>query len=134
MTTSCGVHRGRTLALYGTARLSPGAAGALHRLELVVSSTDQPVAWVEVRDLFPPYGLLEKTPINAAHPAWLTPINEAGVPAGPIQILSVIPRLTRPTRISVEFPLLPRPMLAAHLLVVLRASDGRALGELRLVR
>ena len=128
------VHRGRTLALYGTARLSPGAAGGLRRLELVVRRTDHPVAWVEVRDLFPPYGLLEKNLINAVHPAWLTPIDEAGVPAGPMQILSEIPRLTRPTRISVEYPLLPRPMPTAYLLVVLRASDGRALGELRLVR
>jgi hypothetical protein len=34
----------------------------------------------------------------------------------------------------VEFPPLPRPMPTAHLLVVLRASDGRAVGELRLVR
>ena len=128
------VHRGRTIALYGTVHLSPGAAGDLRRFELIVRRTDQPVAWVEIRELFPPYGLLGKTPVNAIHPAWLTPIDEAGRPAGPDQILSEIPRLTRPTRISVEFPPLPRPMPAAHLLVVLRASDGRVLGELRLVR
>ena len=128
------VHRGRTIALYGTARLSPGAAGDLRRLELVVSRTDQPVAWIEVRNLFPPSDLLEKNPINAIHPAWLTPIDEAGMPAGPVQSLSEIPPLTRPTRVSVEFPPLPRPMPIAHLLVVLRASDGRAVGELRLVR
>lgn len=128
------VHRGRTIAPYGTARLSPGTAGDLRRLELVVSHTDQPVAWIEVRNLFPPADLLEKPLINALHPAWLTPINEAGMSAGPVQSLSAIPLLTRPTRISVEFPPLPRPMPATHLLVVLRASDGRVVGELRLMR
>jgi hypothetical protein len=89
------VHRSRTLALYGTARLVTGAADELRRLELVVRSTDQSVAGIEVRDLFPPYDLLEKNPVNAAHPAWLTPLDETGGPAGPIQILPAIPQLDR---------------------------------------
>ena len=128
------VHRGRSIAPYDTARLSPDAADGGRRLELIVSHTDSPIARIEVRDLFPPYELLENLPIDSAHPVGLTPIDETGAPIGPSETCSTMPRLVQPTRISVRFSLMPRPVSAAQLSVLLCAPDGHTAGELRFVR
>jgi hypothetical protein len=128
------VHRGRSIAPYDTARLSPDAADGGRRLELIVSHTDSPIARIEVRDLFPPYELLKNLPIDSAHPVGLTPIDETGAPIGPSETRSTIPRLVQPTRISVGFSLMPRPVSAAQLSVLLCAPDGHTAGELRFVR
>ncbi len=125
------VHRGRSIALYGTARVASGAADSSRRLELTVSHTDYPTEHIEVRDLFPPYNLLEELPVDSAHPVWLTPIDETGAPTGPSEPCANVPRLVRPTRISVSFPPLPRPVSGAQLSVLLRAPDGQGTVELR---
>ncbi len=70
------VHRGRKIAPLSTARIttSPSVAGHL-RLELVVGALAHPVAAIELRQLNPPYTLIERVSPNSLSPWLATPLN-----------------------------------------------------------
>jgi hypothetical protein len=125
------IHRGRTIATYSIARLHPGDSPDRRRLDLTLQALPATVAWIELKQLDPPFAVLQSLPIGGP-PTWeITPLAADGQPIGPAVTGPVAPRLTGPVRLTTEFTPAHGLGHTEGILVVLRQADGAVVGELR---
>jgi hypothetical protein len=126
--------RGRLIAPLSTAQISPVAgagAPAHYRLQFVLDANPRSVHRAELRQLYPPYAVLQTLPVDQSQPWQATPITLANEIAGPTETLTAPFALSRPSRIATEFELKKDLPLLGGIEVFLLDEQGGKIAALR---